>query len=87
MILGSWDPEIIGVSELLGVKLFLSVAGVGGDPEPWVCTKHRCKLEGTRASGWAGVLVSLVPLGFPVLLGAGKYVVVSTVILSVSVLQ
>lgn len=28
-------------------KWLLSVAGVGGQPETWVYSEHRCKLEGT----------------------------------------
>lgn len=43
----SWDPV---VSVLLGIKLSLVVAGVGGDPEPWVFSSQWCKLEGTPAS-------------------------------------
>ena len=65
------------MSELLGVKLSLGVAEVGGEPEPWVCPGHRCKLEESRVSGWVGVYVSLVPMGVP-------DVVASAVILSVS---
>lgn len=41
-------------------------------------------LEGTCASVWAGVCVSLVTIGVPVLLGFDKDVVTSTVILPVS---
>ena len=58
-----------------------------GKPEPWVSSRYRCKLEGTHASGWAGVCVFLVPMGVPVMLGVGKDVVASAVILSVSDLQ
>ena len=72
------------MSELLGVKLSLGVAGVGGESEPWFCSGHLCKLEGTCASGWAGVCISPVPVGFPVTLGVGKDVVASGVILPVS---
>jgi hypothetical protein len=72
------------MSEFLGVKVSLGVAGVGEEPEPWVCSGHRCKMEGTHASGLSGVCVSLVPVGVPVMLGVGKVVVSSTVILSVS---
>jgi hypothetical protein len=64
------------VSELLGVKLSLGVAGVSGKPVLWVCSRHRCKLEGTCASGWVGVCVSLVPVGVPVTLGVGKDAVI-----------
>jgi hypothetical protein len=60
------------VSELPGVKLTLGVAGVGGEPEPWVSSGHRYKLEGTCPSGWAVVCVSLVPMGVPVMLGVGR---------------
>ena len=69
--------------ELLGVKLSLGVAGVVREPEPWICYGHRCKLEGTGTSGWAGVSVSLVSV-VPVSLGVVKDVVASTMILSVS---
>lgn len=68
------------MSELLGIKLFLGVAGVGWEPQPLVCSRHRCKLEGFHASGWVGVCVSLVPVG------VGKDVA-SAVILNVSELQ
>lgn len=50
---------ILGVSYLLGLELTLGVVGVGGKPEPGVCSGHRFKLEGTPVSGWAGVSVSL----------------------------
>ena len=72
------------MSELLGVKLSLGVAGVGGDPEPWVCSRQRYKLEGTCTSGWVGVCVSLVSVGFTVFVDVVKDVVALPVILSVS---
>ena len=75
------------MSELLGVKLSLGVAGVSGKPVLWVCSRHRCKLEGPCASGWAGVCVSLVPVVVPVMPHVGKDDVASTVMLSVSELQ
>lgn len=71
------------MSELLGVKLSQGVVGAGGEPEHWVCSRHRCKLEGTHASGWQG-LDFLVPVSVPVMLGIEKDVVASTLILSVS---
>jgi hypothetical protein len=76
------------VSEHLEVKLSLGVAGVSREPESYVCSGHRCKLEGTRASGWEGVCVSLVLGGEgAVTLGVGKDVVASAVILNVSELH
>ena len=72
------------MSELLGVKLSLGVAGVSGKPVLWVCSRHRCKLEGTCASGWVGVCVSLVSVGFTVFVDVVKDVVALPVILSVS---
>jgi hypothetical protein len=51
------------------------------------CTGDRWKLEGTSASGCAGVHVSLVPVGVLVMPDIGKHVVASTVILSVTVFQ
>lgn len=75
------------MSELLGVKLSQDVTGVGGEPELWVCSGHRCKLNGTYASGWAWVCVFLFLVGIPVSLCVRKDVVASTVILSVSELQ
>lgn len=48
MSLGSLYPF---VSELQGVKLFPGGAGVGGEPESSVHSKHRCKLEEMYASG------------------------------------
>ena len=72
------------MSELLGVKLSLGVAGVSGKPVLWVCSRHRCKLEGTCASGWVGVCVSLVPEGFSVMSSVGKDLVASNMILSMS---
>ena len=63
------------MSELLGIKLSLGVAGLFGEPDPWVFSGHRCKLEGTCASGWAGICISLVPVGVPVTLGVGKDIV------------
>ena len=56
------------MSEVLGGKLSLGVARVGRKSEPWVCSEHRWKLEGTRASGWVVVCVSMVPVGVPVML-------------------
>lgn len=75
------------MSEVLGVELSLGVAEVGGESEPWVCSGHRYKLEGTCASGWVGICVSLVPEGVPVPVGVEKDVVASAVIFSVSELQ
>ena len=60
------------MSELLGVKVLLGVAGMGGEPEPWVCSGHRCKLEGTFASSWEGICVSLVPCEGPSYAGCWK---------------
>lgn len=72
------------MSELLRVKLSLDFADKGGKPEPWVCMGIRYKPEGTHASGWAGVCVSLVPVWVPVwVLGVGEEVVASTVNLTV----
>jgi len=70
-----------------GVKLSLGVAGVWEEPKPWVCTGHSYKPEGTCATGWAVILVSLVPMAVPVTLDIGRDVVTSTMILSVSELQ
>ena len=75
------------MSELLGVKPSLGVAGMFGELDSWVCSWHRYKLEGTCASGWAGFSLSLVPVGVLVTLGFGKDVVTATMILSVSDLQ
>ena len=75
------------MSELLGVKISLGVAGVDVEPEPWVCSRHRYKLKGTCASGSACVCVSLVSMGIPLMLGGGENVVASTMILTVSELQ
>ena len=72
------------MSELLEAKLSLVVAGVGGESEPWFCSGHLCKLEGTCASGWVGVCVSLVSVGFTVFVDVVKDVVALPVILSVS---
>jgi hypothetical protein len=58
VILWSYDPEIVGMSKLLGVKLPLGMGGVSEDLELRVCSWHRCKPEGTYASGWAEVPVS-----------------------------
>ena len=74
------------MSELLGVKLSLGVAGVGGEPELEVCSGHLCKLEVTHAFGWVGFCISLVPVGVPVTLGVGKDLA-SAVVLSVPELQ
>jgi hypothetical protein len=53
------SPMILGVSELLGVKLLLSVCGANGDPKPRVQSGQISNPEGTCASGW-----TLVP-AFP----------------------
>ena len=68
------------MSELLGVRLSLGLAWMGDKPENWVFSGQRCKLEGTGASDWAGICL----WGVPVMLGVGKDVVTSTVILTVS---
>ena len=75
------------MSEVLGVELSLGVAEVGGESEPWVCSGHRYKLEGTCASGRAVFCASLFPVDVPVILCVGKDAVPSTLILSVSELQ
>lgn len=75
------------MTELLGVEIPLGVAGVGGKPDPWACSGHRCKLEVMCASGWVGVCVSLVPMGVPVTWGVAKDFVASVVLLNVSELQ
>lgn len=67
-------------SESLGVKLYLGITGVGGEPESWVPSRHSCKLGGTSASGWAGICISLFLVRVPVVMGVGKDVVASTVI-------
>ena len=55
MILGFYDLEFLGVAELLGVKLSLVVAVVGGELELWVPSRNRCKMEGMCVSGRVGV--------------------------------
>ena len=62
----------------------MCIEGVGGEREPWVCSRHRHKLDETLASGWEGVCVSLVPVGVPITLGVGKDAVASIVIVSMS---
>lgn len=52
-------PVILGVSELLMVKLPLGVIGVGMEPEPWLLSVLRCRLGGMCASGWGQIPVSL----------------------------
>ena len=74
-------------TKLLGAKFSLGVAGMDGEPEPWVCSGHRCKLEGTHDSGWVMVCFSDSSWGVPVMLGVGKDAVASIVTLSVSELQ
>ena len=56
------------MSHIIVVKLSLSVARVGGEPEAWGCSRHSFKPEGTCASSWVGVCVSLIPFGVPVML-------------------
>lgn len=65
------------MSELLGVKLSLGIAVVVGGPEPWVCSGHICKLEGSCASGCLAVCVSMVPLGLPLMQGVWTDVILS----------
>jgi hypothetical protein len=72
--------------ELMGVKLSLGVAGVGGELEPWVCSGQRCNLEGTSALGWAGVCFPAFCRGLSYA-GCWKRCMASPVILSVSALQ
>lgn len=52
-------PEILDVTENLGVKIPLGVVGVGSEQPFQDCSGHRFKLEGTHVSGWAGVLESM----------------------------
>jgi hypothetical protein len=75
------------VSELLRVKFSLGIAEVGGDPEPWICSGHRCKLKGTHASGWVGVHAFLIPVEVLVMPGVGAAVVASAVVLGLSEFQ
>ena len=75
------------MSESLEVKLFLEVSGMGGEPEPWICSGHMYNQNRTPAFVWAGVYVSLVPVWVPVILNVGKDVVASAVILSGPELQ
>lgn len=56
-------PVILGISEHLGVRLFLGVVGVGAEPVSQVCSWSNFKLEGTCATNWAGVLAFLDPGG------------------------
>lgn len=72
------------MSQILGFKLSMGVAEVGGEPKPWACSGYKCKPEETCASYWVGVPASLVPVGVPVMPGVGADVVASTGILSVS---
>ena len=69
--------------EPLGIKLSLCVASVGVEPEFWVCSRHRCKLEGTCTFCWVGVCVFLVPVEVLVMEGVCRDVA-STVILGSS---
>ena len=74
---------ILGVSEHLRVGLPLCILRVAEEPASQVCSRCWFTLEGTRATVWVGVPVSLDP-GDPVPLGVGADVVVSSpLILSV----
>ena len=75
------------MSECKGIQVSLCLARVGREAEPCICSRHRFKLEGTCDSGWLAISVSLAPVGVPVMLGLGKDVIVSVVILNVSELQ
>ena len=59
--------------------LSLPVAGEVGDPEFWVYSWHRYKLDETCASDWARVPLFLDPESFlcdPVILGVSGHLVV-----------
>lgn len=71
------------MSELLELKISAGFPGGGGDLEPWLCTGHCGKVEGTHASGSPGVCVALVPGGVPVTICIEKDIVASAFIMSV----
>jgi hypothetical protein len=62
-ILGSWDPLILVVLELLGVELPLGV-GLVVEFEPKVCSGRRPRQTGQKPCHWSGgVPVCLGPTG------------------------
>jgi hypothetical protein len=53
--LWSCDPVILGISEYLGVVLHQGVLRMSAEPAHQVCSRCRCRLEGTYATGSVGV--------------------------------
>ena len=68
---------ILCVLEYLGVDLHLGVVGLAAEFEPKVCSGHRPRLEGTRATGLVEFLGAWVLL-VPVTSGVGVDVVFSS---------
>jgi hypothetical protein len=92
LYLGFWNPGVIKLLRSCcirapGSQVFSGFcrggwgARVLGLLQPW------CKMERTHAFSWVGFCVSLVPVGVPIRLVAGKDVVALAVILSLSELQ
>ena len=71
-LLGSWDPNILGMLECLGVGPSLGAVGLATDFEPKV---DLCRPEGTQATGWAGFLGSWILLVPVIPSGVGSDVV------------
>jgi hypothetical protein len=68
---------VLGMLERLGVELPLGVVGLAVEFEPKVCSGHWLRSEGTRATGWVGILGAWVLL-VPVISSVGADVVSSS---------
>ena len=75
ILLGSWDPKILGVLELLGVEPSLGTMGLGIEFVPKV---DWCRLEGTQATGQGVFLLSWILLAPVTPSGVGTDVVFSS---------
>ena len=65
-LLGSWDPLILGVLELLGLELPLGVVGLAVEFVPKVCSGHWSRQTRRNPCHWSGGVpacgVQLVPV-------------------------
>ena len=76
-LLGSWDPVVLDVLELLEMELPLGVMGLTAEFMPKVCSGHQPRPEGIHATGQEEFLGPWVLL-FPVTSSLGADVVPSS---------
>ena len=81
MILWYWDLVLLGMLEHIRIMFPLGVVGLGSEVVSKVYSGHQLRLEGTYATSWVGVPISLNPASTSYSWCWGRFMALSPMIL------